>query len=354
MDIDYLIIGQGIAGTLLSHALIGAGKRVVVIDRPHARPASLVAGAVINPLSGKHYSPAQDTERFVPAALEAYRALEQLLNAPLLQQLQLFIFPANENEAYAFEQARRSERSGQYLHWLESRNYEILGTCFHARQGIGLQEPVWQVDAALLLRLWREYLAGQDAYRAEIFCNDQLEIIPEGLQYRDLKAKGIIFCEGVEAADNPLFRFLPFTRNRGDVLLLSIPGLPDTGIYHRNLRLVPRGDGLFWCGSNYQWNFKNLEPDEAWREDAVMQLEKWLKLPFTLKEHIVAARPTTAGQIPLLGLHPHMPGVAIFNGLGTRGFSSGPYWAAALCKLLTGSSNTIPGYNKAWFDKHFK
>lgn len=354
MDIDYLIIGQGIAGTLLSHALITAGKKVLVLDHPEARPASLVAGAVINPLSGKHYSPAQDAERFVPAALESYRALEQLLNAPLLQELQLFIFPGNEDEAYAFEQARRSEHSEPYLHWLESRNYETLGNCFHARQGIGVQEPVWQVDAALLLRLWRDYLVRQDAFRAAAFHNDQLEITPEGLYYQDLKAKGIIFCEGAEAADNPLFQPLPFTRNRGDVLLLSIPGLPETGIYHRSLRLVPRQDGLFWCGSNYQWNFKNLEPDEAWREDAILQLEKWLKLPFTLREHIVAARPTTAGQIPLLGRHPHVPGVAIFNGLGTRGFSSGPYWAAALCKLLTGASDTIPGYNKAWFDKQFK
>lgn len=354
MDVDYLIVGQGIAGSLLSYALITAGKKVMVIDHPLEHKASLVAGAVINPLSGKNYTPALDAERFLPFAINYYKALGELLRINILQQTQLYIFPEDEDQAYAFEVARRSAGSGKYLHWLESRNYETYGKCFHARQGIGVQEPVWQVDAALLLRLWQEYLVQQEAYCAETFQNDYLEITGHHVRYKEIKAGKIIFCEGAAGAVNPFFRELPFTRNRGDVLLLSIPGLPGTGIYHRNLRLVPRGDGLFWCGSNYQWNFKDLEPDLVWREEAIKQLEQWLKLPFSLEQHIVAARPTTAGQIPLLGLHPAEPRIGIFNGLGTRGFSSGPYWADALCKLLLDDSYTIPGYHKAWLDKHFK
>ncbi len=354
MDVDYLIVGQGIAGSLLSHALISTGKKVMVIDRPSAQKASLVAGAVINPLSGKNYSPSRDTDKMIPAALDCYKALETSLQTKLLYTLPLYHFPEDEDQAALFEQASRREHSGQYLRWLGNRHYEPLAQCFHARQGIGVQEPVWQVDAALLLDLWREYLVQKNAYLVATFDSEHLEAGVHGIRYKDIKAGNIIFCEGAVSANNPLFSALPFTANRGDVLLLSIPELPATGIYHRNLRLAPRQDGLFWCGSNYKWNFKNLEPDEAWEEAAQAQLRHWLKLPFTVVEHIVAARPTTAGQIPLIGLHPDMPRIAIFNGLGTRGFSSGPYWAGELCRLLQDENYTIPGYDKAWLDRQFK
>jgi glycine/D-amino acid oxidase-like deaminating enzyme len=120
------------------------------------------------------------------------------------------------------------------------------------------------------------------------------------------------------------------------------------------LRLVPRSDGLFWCGSNYTWNFDNLLPDEQWKQDAIIELESWLKLPFTIKAHIVAQRPTTAGQIPFIGIHPEHNTVAIFNGLGTRGFSAGPYWASAFADFLTRKSKEIRDYDHARFSRFFE
>lgn len=354
MDIDFLIIGQGIAGSLLSYKLMAAGKKVMVIDRVAKDKASLVAGAVINPLSGKNFSPARDAALVIPEALTCYKAMEQLLGASFLQQTKLCFFPQDEDQAYAFEQARKTVQAGKELHWLENRYFETYGKCFHARQGIGMQEPLWQVDAALLLRLWQEYLAKHDAYREATFDPGDLEIKEPGIKYQDITARAVIFCEGAAAALNPFCRYLPFTRNRGDVLLLSVPGLPADSIYHRNLRLVPRSGDLFWCGSNYGWDFKDLEPDAAWRDEVVTQLNQWLKIPFSVADHIVAQRPTTAGQVPLVGMHPAIPGLAIFNGLGTRGFSSGPYWAGELSKLLLDPAYRVQGYNTAWLDKHWQ
>ncbi|MGN6438983.1 MAG: NAD(P)/FAD-dependent oxidoreductase, partial [Agriterribacter sp.] len=69
------------------------------------------------------------------------------------------------------------------------------------------------------------------------------------------------------------------------------------------------------------------------------QLQHWLKLPFTVEDHIVAERPTTAGQEILTGIHPAMPSFAILNGLGTKGFSAGPLLAKHLCSQLISSEN---------------
>lgn len=351
MHVDYIVAGQGIAGTLLSYELMQAGKTVMVIDQPNDRRASLVAGAVINPLSGKAYNPAQDADRFIPLALKTYKALETLLGNVLLEQKKLYVFPEKEEQALAFEQARLNDANTQ-LQWMPAKDYADWDNLFTAQQGIGIQEPLWQVAAAELLSRWRDHLIQRNAYRAASLNYDVLNVKGEQVVYEDITAKGIIFCEGAAAATNPFLKMLPFTRNRGDVLLVSVPGLP-AQIYHRGLRLVPRAGGVFWCGSNYRWNFDNLEPDEHWREAARTALHQWLKLPFTIEQHLVAERPTTAGQVPLVGLHPQNKNIAVLNGLGTRGFSSGPYWAAQLCRLLLQNDYVIPGYSKAWLDKQF-
>ena len=42
-EIDYLIVGQGIAGTLLSYQLINKGYKVRVIDDNHKSSSTIVA-----------------------------------------------------------------------------------------------------------------------------------------------------------------------------------------------------------------------------------------------------------------------------------------------------------------------
>ncbi|HIL40306.1 MAG TPA: FAD-binding protein, partial [Methylococcales bacterium] len=47
MNVDHLIIGQGLAGSLLGYRLIQAGRRIVIID-PAKENASRIAGGLIN------------------------------------------------------------------------------------------------------------------------------------------------------------------------------------------------------------------------------------------------------------------------------------------------------------------
>ena len=50
MKVDYLIIGQGLAGSLLVHELQKAGKSCFVLDDPKQIKASEVAAGVVNPV----------------------------------------------------------------------------------------------------------------------------------------------------------------------------------------------------------------------------------------------------------------------------------------------------------------
>lgn len=344
MRIDYLIIGQGIAGTLLSYELLKAGHKVLVIDcAPPGGFSSLVAGAVINPAAGKHWAASPQQALFLPKAIAAYREMEDTLGIAVLKEMPLLIFHEDTEQQQLFEERQPAADCLLTTPSLDS----AITAQFYDSYGIGTINPVYLVDAALLLQTWRGQLDTAGRLRQEQFDPTLLQINKDHVVYKDLVAGKIIFCEGAAALDNPLLASLPFTRNRGEALLLSVPGLDDQYIYHQHIRLVPRRDGLFWCGSNYKWHFTDMQPDEAWKEETIQRLNSWLKFPFEIKAHIVAERPTTAGQFPFVGIHPAHPCVAILNGLGTRGFSAGPYWAKELAYLLQNADHTIAGYDRA-------
>src|SRR6218665_2677921 len=98
MEVDFLIIGQGIAGTLLSYELLRSGKTVLVIDDGAVYRSSLVAGAVINPMAGKHWTPGRDAGLLIRNAVATYRNLEALLGASFLSETDLWVFHEREED----------------------------------------------------------------------------------------------------------------------------------------------------------------------------------------------------------------------------------------------------------------
>ncbi|HRO48070.1 FAD-dependent oxidoreductase [Agriterribacter sp.] len=334
MHPQYLIIGQGIAGTLLSYALWKQGRSFIVIDEPHALPkASLVAGAVINPVNVNRWTMVASHQYYISAALKTYSSMEETLGMALMEAMPMLVFHKDETKRRLYNEQQLLLPA--YIQQPAGADVTLAQHFFSNKYGMGKVNRVWKIHAAQLLSAWSHFLKSKGLLIQEHFNIAECRLSAQGIQYKAIGAEKIIFCEGAAAINNPFFTTLPFTKNRGEALLLSVPGLPATYIYHYGIRLVPAGEGLFWCGSNYRWQFNNLLPDENWRMQTEATLRQWLSLPFEVVDHVVAERPTTEGQQFLTGTHPAIPSVAIFNGLGTKGFSCGPALAQTLCKQLT-------------------
>ena len=67
MITDYLIIGQGLAGSLLAWELIQRDCKVVIIDNGKEN-ASQVAAGLINPITGMRFVKSADVDTLLPAA----------------------------------------------------------------------------------------------------------------------------------------------------------------------------------------------------------------------------------------------------------------------------------------------
>lgn len=340
----YLIIGQGIAGTLLSYELWKQNISFLVYDEPKTlSKASEVAGAVINPVNVNKWTMVEDYECFTSAAVEMYREMEQTLDSSLLQEMDMLVFHKNEEELQHFN--AQQILFPKHIHQPAASENNLARHFFRYSHALGKVSPVWRLQSKLLLKLWSAFLEQKGLLKREHFNWAACQPGPLNVKYGDVYAEKVICCDGSAAIHNPFSCHLPFTRNRGDALMIDAPELPPTHIYQNGVRLVPTGDGMFWCGSNYRWQYDNLLPDEGWRCQTEATLRQWLKLPFSIESHLVAERPTTAGQQFLVGTISTVPSVAVFNGLGTKGFSCGPALARELCAQLLhpGQKTYFPG-----------
>jgi glycine/D-amino acid oxidase-like deaminating enzyme len=320
--LDYLIIGQGLVGTWLSYYALQAEKTCMVVNDSHTASASQVASGVINPVTGRRIVQTWMIDTFLPFALKAYSDLGAQLNATIVREAPVALIHPSLQMQESFEY--RYENENVYLQKNKASDFEAF---MHAPFGTGqINQTIW-IDLNLMITGWRAQLIKHQQYIDAKFEIRDLQITNEGVSWKGIQAKRIIFCDGIGSMQNPYFNMLPFAPNKGEALIVEIKDLPNQAIYKHNLTIVPWKDQLFWVGSNYEWEYADAAPSSAFRtkmEDALTQL---LKIPFTVVDHIVGIRPANQERRPFVGLHPVYPAMGICNGMGTKGCSLAPYFA---------------------------
>ncbi len=339
MQADYLIVGQGICGTLLSWFLQREGKSVIVIDDEHGHSSSKLAAGIINPVTGRPYAHSWMIDELLPFALQTYRELEAYLHTQL-------ILPRSVIDFFPTVQARntfikRMEERNTYLHAYPDQNH--FNQDFNYELGCGEIRPAYTVSLSLLMADWRKQLMDRKALIDEAFRPEELQVKDEGVRYGSITAEKLIFCEGATGAKNRWFELLPFSPNKGEALMIECRELRNDHIFKRGLLLAPLPvQHTFWVGANYAREFADVEPTKAFYDQTTAILNHWLRHPYRVLFHKAAVRPATVERRPFVGLHPAQPQIGILNGMGSKGTSLAPYFAHQLAQHLVHGTALTP------------
>ena len=103
MQVDVLIIGQGICGTMLSWFLHKEGKTFFILDNNQPTVPSKVAPGVINPVTGRRYSYTWMIDTIMPFAHKSYTDIGAFLDKKIIHQKDIIdFFPsAQMRDAFA-------------------------------------------------------------------------------------------------------------------------------------------------------------------------------------------------------------------------------------------------------------
>jgi len=326
MQVDLIIIGQGISGTCLSYFLSRENISFIVIDDERKNAPSRVAAGIINPVTGRRIVRTWMIEELLPYTWNFYTQLGTELGTQSISEKKIIDFFPSPQMKIAFDE--RLNGGETYLQKPVDEN--IFRKQFNYDFGFGSVSPAYTVHLENILPAWRNKLAKENNLLEEEFDFSQLKV-SDKVEYKNIMAKQIIFCNGVQSYQNPYFTKLPFAPNKGEMLIVEIPCLSNEYLYKKGMTMAPLATkDLFWLGSNYLWEFDNENKTEAFYKQAEALLKSWVKLPYKIIDHKVSVRPATLERRPFVGFHPHHPSVGILNGMGTKGCSLAPWFAKQL------------------------
>jgi glycine/D-amino acid oxidase-like deaminating enzyme len=337
MVVDCIIVGQGICGTLLSRELTLAGKTVLTVDLPDKYASGKAASGMMNPVTGMRMAKAWMADELLPVARQVYQQVATELNCSLLQTTGIIDFHRTADEKKLFY-----ERMQQYTGYLAPEDEKLWLPYFHAPYGIGRVTQGMLVNMKLLQQKYREQLANTGRLLEEQFDLQHCTTENGRIQYKDIAALYLIFCDGPAVMNNPWFRQLPFSLNKGEALIADIPGLPRGEVFKSDIKITPWEQDLFWVGTSFDWNYTTPEPSAAFRTATELAMKHWLKLPFTIQGHLSGIRPATVGQKPVVGMHPQHRQIGIFNGMGSKGCTQAPYFARQLAAHVVNGTPIHP------------
>ncbi len=327
-NLDYIIIGQGLAGSALAIKLIQRQKRVLVVDQPALNTSSSVAAGLFNPITGRKMVKTWMADKLFPALHTHYTAVEALTRNTFFYPMMVyrpFISVEEQNEWMG-----KSSDNGLTSYIEEIFRKSTVPAARDPFGGLALKQCGY-LDTRGYINSVRELLRTEAIFLEEDVADTDLEITTESVVYKRYVAKRVVFCSG--AHSNAWFGWLPIQPLKGEAI--EVTGeLPEALILNRGVYVVPSGRGSWRVGATYNFNDQSSGITEKSRKELTERLQDLIQIPFTIASQQWGIRPTTPDRRPILGKHPEWPSAWVFNGMGTKGVSLSPYFAEVLIRSM--------------------
>ncbi len=329
MKADVIIVGQGLAGSMLAWHLLQKQIRVVVIDDHHRGSSSLVAAGLVNPITGKRLVKSWNVEECLPAAVRFYHRLEAKWQKPLYHEKTIHRLFSSNQERDLWDRRRQQPQYQSYLGEL-SETDNSFGGCSIRQSGY--------LNTRELLSGMKILLQQHDCLIESCVNYQDFILQRQSVNWKHISAKRVIFCEGHRVSSNPWFNSLPLQPAQGEILSLKVAKpLPDY-IINSGKWLLPIEPDVVKVGATFQWQPLDSVPTDAGKQEllAAYQRLRPASPNYKVIEHVCGVRPGTRDKKPFIGMHPGIYQLGVFNGFGAKGALLIPYYAERFANFLCG------------------
>jgi glycine/D-amino acid oxidase-like deaminating enzyme len=298
-----LVVGHGLSGAVLTHTLTDYGMTVHCMEGEVPQSASQVATGLINPFIGPKLNAPKGIIECLSANQKFFGRWEKIGNQKLYRSDSLIRIFRNEQQLLKWQSLKKhislSKFAVAFASKDELKDLEITGS-FGA--GITL---CYRLDIKGYLKLSKEILVSQNKWIKGLFKESNIAEF-------DL----VIFAEGQNVNANPFFNWLPFAPAQGEILGLEGPQMP---LCSNGTWILPCSQGRMKAGSTWKHKDLNSGPTDKGKETIFRNLNFLPVNKYKTVEHLSGIRSGTIDRNPIIGQHPRISNLFIFNGFGSRG-----------------------------------
>ncbi|MTE26673.1 NAD(P)/FAD-dependent oxidoreductase [Winogradskyella ouciana] len=329
-QVDYIIVGCGLASIAFCEKLRANNKSFVVFD-DESQQSSIVAAGLYNPVILKRFSEVWRAKEQLEIALPVYNKIEADLNIKIDYRLQILRRFASVKEQNLWFNASDKPKLEPYLSTELVKN---SNNAIDAPYGFGEVLHAGRIDTETLIGAYKNFLKENNSLYKTRFKYDKLQIKSGSFQYEDVIAKYIVFAEGFGVKQNPYFNFISLNGTKGEVLTIKAPELKLEYAIKSSVFVIPVGNDLYTVGSTYNRDDKSNTPTQEGKNELLSKLKTFVTCDFDVVNHVAGIRPTVKDRRPLVGKHPEHKNLYVLNGLGTRGVMIAPYVAEKLYRFI--------------------
>ncbi len=339
----FIIVGAGLAGTLMAWELEKRGVNYEVWDAPknsskssrtqtHSSPsntsnqASRVAAGMFNPVSFKRIVEVWNAREHMDVMRETYLKIESFLKIPgkILHKSPIMrVFP---NSQYRMLWEKRLKDEHTVSQFIRPVSDEVPDDIV-APHGFGVVPEAGWVDLPLLLDSFRSFLESKGKYREKTY-NSKVD--------DEFQTSNFIDCRGVGAIEDLVKHNLKIQSDHGEVLTLKSNIKTKNMCVNRVKWLLPRGNHTYKLGATYKWDVVKSQPTEEGRDELLTGIKPIISSEvfdhFEITNQETGLRPASKDRRPYAGKMNE--NTYILNGFGTRGVLIGPATAAHLVRFI--------------------
>jgi len=325
--VDYIIVGQGIAGTVLAAEMLRRNKSVKVVDEFNNNSSSRIALGIYNPLVLKWFTKSWKSEILLKNLYSFYKYFEEKFSVKIIHKKNIYKYLESNYIINTWLEKQSSPNRRKYM----SGKFKYIDS---VEQPFGVVFNSGWVDTKLMLNTFRRFLKEKNLIEEKVFSHDRLIIKNDFIEYNNYEARSIIFCEGSAVKKNPFFNDLNFKMTKGEVIYFRSSDLCVKNIVHSGVITLPIENNTYYSGATFDWNTECLIPTEDAKNKILKKVHKVKQFKYELIDQKVAVRPSVIDRRPIIGSHQQYKNLYIMNGLGSRGVLLSPYLANQLCSNI--------------------
>lgn len=334
-----VVVGLGVAGVNLCHALQKAGIDFRVIDPCLEAGASWIAGGIFNPIVIKRKVKTWRADQLFPALNTTYAELEQQLGTTIVHRVPIIkpVFSADELNEW-----QRATDNGSLAPYLVPQNIKKPAPPVRLEAVAQLHiEHTGFVDLKTLIARYRQFLF--DTNRLTVAEVKPERALPQHLEEdHNVAARHVFYCTGIGLRHDLYFGWLPLRPTKGQMVTVRCDTEIEKAVFNQNFYLFPGQGMLHRLGATYEWNDLFSGPTQTATNELLGRVSRALDLSPETLDAQTAVRPNVADRRPLIGTDPDRPYLHLFNGMGSKGVMLAPYFAQHLVEHVYGGQPLDP------------